>query len=180
VKIRKLHYKLLSNQFPIGKNYKILQPVLFNGRGKIEIGSGVVFGYFHSPQFYNGYHHVEARTLDSEIIIGDNVFINNSSTIIADKASILIHKNVLIGQNFTAISSDFHPIYRYNRKSQEYGGKDIIIKDNVFIGANVTILKGVIIGENSVIGASSIVNIDIPANTIAIGNPIRVIKKINF
>ncbi len=57
--------------------------------------------------------------------------------------------------------------------------KDVHIKKNVWIGANVTILPGVTIGENAIIGAGSVVTKDIPANTIAVGNPARPIKTLD-
>lgn len=53
------------------------------------------------------------------------------------------------------------------------------IGDGVWIGGNVTILPGITIGHNSVIGAGSVVVRDIPANSIAVGNPCRVIKRID-
>jgi acetyltransferase-like isoleucine patch superfamily enzyme len=57
--------------------------------------------------------------------------------------------------------------------------KEIVINDNVWLGAGTTVLKGVEIGENSVIGAGSVVTKNIPANVIAAGNPCRVIRAIN-
>ena len=54
--------------------------------------------------------------------------------------------------------------------------KPVEIKEGVFIGMNVKILKGVTIGENSVIGANSIVTKNIPSNVIAAGNPCKVLK----
>lgn len=56
--------------------------------------------------------------------------------------------------------------------------KPIIIGKNVWIGANVTILGGVTIGDNSVVAAGSVVNKDVPENTVAAGVPARVIKSI--
>ena len=53
------------------------------------------------------------------------------------------------------------------------------IGDNVWIGGNVTVLPGVTIGDNCTIGAGSVVTRDIPANSIAVGNPCRVIKKVD-
>jgi acetyltransferase-like isoleucine patch superfamily enzyme len=54
----------------------------------------------------------------------------------------------------------------------------ICIGNNVWIGANVTILAGVTIGDGAVIGAGSVVNKDIPSNVIAVGNPCKVLRKI--
>lgn len=178
--LRILHYSFLSvrkHDFP---KCRISQPLLLLGQGVVTIRENVTLGFFPSPGFFSGYQHIEARTLDSSIEIGENTIINNSATIIADKAHIYIGKSVLIGQNFTALSSNFHPINSKNRLSKDYTGKNIMIDDNVFIGANVTVLQGVRIGINSVIGANSLVNINIPANSIALGNPIQVIKMINF
>ena len=62
--------------------------------------------------------------------------------------------------------------------SRLYGASgNVVIKDNVFIGVNTVILKGVTIGENSIIGAGSVVAKDIPANSVAVGNPAKVIHK---
>ena len=56
--------------------------------------------------------------------------------------------------------------------------KKVIIEDSVYVGANCVILMGVIINQNSLIGASSLVNKSIPANYLAFGNPIKLIKSI--
>lgn len=55
----------------------------------------------------------------------------------------------------------------------------ITVESNVWIGANVTVLPGVTIGAGSVIGAGSIVTQDIPANSVAVGNPCRVLREID-
>ena len=54
----------------------------------------------------------------------------------------------------------------------------VTIKDNVFIGVNVTILKGVTIGENVIIGANAVINKDIPDNSVVAGNPARVLMSV--
>lgn len=56
--------------------------------------------------------------------------------------------------------------------------RPVLIEDGVWIGSGSTILPGVTVGQNSVIGAGSVVVKDIPANSIAVGNPCRVIKNI--
>ncbi|MBN2424641.1 MAG: hypothetical protein JXR46_00505 [Calditrichaceae bacterium] len=114
----------------------------------------------------------------AEIIIGDNVGV--SGTVICSYQKITIGNNVMIGANARIFDTDFHPIDPGTRR---YGTEDVqvspvIIGDNVLIGSNSIVMKGVTIGENSIIGAGSIVVKDIPANCIAAGNPAKVIKEI--
>ena len=88
--------------------------------------------------------------------------------------SVVLGNNVRCGANTLIMDTDAH--------TDDYrAGKDapIIIEDNVWLGMNVTVLKGVCIGENSLIGAGSIVTRDIPANVVAAGIPCRVVKSIN-
>ena len=112
---------------------------------------------------------------DAEIIIGDNS--GFSGTVIASAGRIKIGNNVLCGANTTITDYDWHTIDPNKRKVPP-GPKPIEICDNVWLGLNVTVLKGVTIGENSVIGANSLVTKDIPPNVIAGGNPCRVIKEL--
>ena len=94
-----------------------------------------------------------------------------------DCAPITIGKHCFIGPNcgmYTAI----HPIVAKERNQGLEMAKPITIKDNVWIGGDVTILPGVTIGEGSVIGAKSLVTKDIPANVIAVGNPCRIVRPI--
>lgn len=56
--------------------------------------------------------------------------------------------------------------------------KPVVIKKNAWIGAGVTILPGVTIGENAIVGAASVVTKDVPANTIVVGNPARVMREV--
>ena len=108
-------------------------------------------------------HFPEAR-----IVIGDNCGFSGST--IGAASEIIIGNNVLVGANVIITDFDWHSD-RSNTSPQP-----VVIKDNVWIGVNSTILKGVNIGENSVIGANSLVVKDIPANVIAGGNPCKVLK----
>ena len=110
------------------------------------------------------------------IEVGDNFYANHN-LIILDAAKVIIGDNVFIAPN-CGIYTASHPIDIVERnKGLEYANS-IKIGNNVWIGGNVTILPGVTIGDNVTIGAGSIVTKDIPANSIAYGNPCRVAKKI--
>lgn len=155
---------------------KINQPTLFLGKGKIRIKKSANLGYFPSPYYYSGYMHIEARSRDAEISIGENTFINNCAVIIAERADIKIGNRCFIGANFHCISSDFHGINPQSR--EDYQSAPVTIGDDVFIGNNVSIVKGVKIGGGATIAAGSIVVKDVPANTVVAGNPAKIIKTI--
>lgn len=113
---------------------------------------------------------------NSEIQIGDNS--GFSGTVIAAAGSIKIGKRVLCGANTTITDFDWHGIMPDKRNVPDEA-KPVVIGDNVWVGLNTVILKGVTIGENTVIGANSLVTRDIPPNVIAAGNPCKIIKDIH-
>lgn len=111
----------------------------------------------------------------AEVIIGNNS--GFSGTVIAAAGSIRIGNNVLCGANTTITDFDWHGI-EPDKRNHPADPKPVVIEDNVWLGLNVVVLKGVTIGKNTVIGANSLVTKSVPANVIAAGNPCKVIKKI--
>ncbi len=107
-------------------------------------------------------------------IIGKNVFIN-FDCVFLDLGGITIEDNVLIAPKVSLLTEG-HPVESQNRQSLTVA--PIRVKKNVWIGANATILPGVTIGENAVVAAGSIVNKDVPENTIVGGIPAKIIKTI--
>ncbi len=111
----------------------------------------------------------------NNIEIGDGCYINFNCNFV-DDGKIIIGKKVMFGPAVT-IATVGHPI---NPNYREYMYCDSVrIEDNCWIGAGVIITPGVTIGENSVIGAGSVVTKDIPANSIAVGNPCKVIRTVD-
>ena len=82
----------------------------------------------------------------------------------------------LIGTNFSCIDSDFHGLSANKRLSSDYKCKPVILEKNVFVGNDVSILKGVTIGENSVIANGAVVTKSFPTNVIIGGNPAKIIR----
>lgn len=108
------------------------------------------------------------------ISIGDGSWVNYGLTVL-DVAPVRIGKDVLIGPNcslYTAI----HPSEPGPRRAKWESSAPITLEDNVWLGGSVVVCPGVTVGENSIIGAGGVVTRSIPANSIAVGNPARVIK----
>lgn len=111
------------------------------------------------------------------ITIGDGSWANFGLTAL-DVAPIVIGQDVLIGPNcslYTAI----HPTEPGPRRAKWESAAPITLEDNVWLGGSVVVCPGVTIGENSIIGAGAVVTRDIPANSIAVGNPARVIRALD-
>ena len=110
------------------------------------------------------------------IEIGEN-FYSNHNLVILDGAKVEIGDNVFIAPN-CCITTAGHPINIDERNRGLEYAYPIKIGNNVWIGAGANILPGVTIGDNVTIGAGSVVNKSIPANSIAVGTPCKVIKTI--
>ena len=112
--------------------------------------------------------------LGSNIHIGDNCFFNYNVTIL-DSYKVFIGNNVLIAPN-VIISPVEHPL-KYGDRTKNCG-KNIVIEDNVWIGAGAIILPGVTLKSGCVVGAGAVVRKDVEANTVVAGVPAKFIKKI--
>ena len=117
--------------------------------------------------------------------LGDNFYANFNLTIL-DTCPVTIGKNVMCGPNVT-FATPLHPLLpeQRNARMQEDGkmadieyGASITVGDNCWLASNVTVCPGVTIGNNCVIGAGSVVTHDIPENSLAVGVPAKVLRKI--
>lgn len=178
IRLRIFKFKLLSGVPTIEGRPLLNQPVLFLGTGTIRFGNRVNLGYAPSPFLYSGYVHLEARSKKSKIIVDDDVWINNDCSIISDGEGIYIGARSLIGPRVQILDSDFHEINPDRRMSGEPTTAEVRIGENVFVGSDSVILKGVSIGKDSVIGHSSVVVQSIPEGVIAAGNPCRVLRRL--
>ena len=125
-------------------------------------------GAWINPPFYCDY--------GKKIEVGRNTFINYNCTIL-DVARVRIGDYCQIAPNVSIYTAG-HPVPPAARNTLYEYGIEITIGNNVWIGGNVVICPGVHIGDNTVIGAGSVVNKDIPAWSVAAGNPCRVIRRI--
>lgn len=110
------------------------------------------------------------------IHIGENFFAN-FNLVILDEAPVTFGDNVFIAPNCGFYTAG-HPLEIDLRNAGLEYARPITVGNNVWIGANVTVLPGVTIGDNTTIGAGSVVTRDIPSNVVAAGNPCRILHPI--
>lgn len=109
------------------------------------------------------------------ISLGKRVFINSGCRF-QDQGGITIGDDCLIGHNavIATLQHDIDPARR-----GDLTPSPVVVGRNVWLGSNVTVLPGVTIGDDAVIGAGSVVTRDVPAGSVAVGSPARVVRGIS-
>lgn len=178
------HLSIKANGVSIEKGFTIRGFIYFNCHkmSRVQIGKGFMV---NSGFLYNHIGRQQTTSIIAKrgalIMIGRNVGMSASAIVAFRK--VVIGDNVRIGGNVVIYDSDFHSLVLEERISvpeikDNIRCKAVYIEDNVFIGAHVTILKGSVIGKNSIIGAGSVVSGEVPANEVWAGNPAKFIKKL--
>jgi acetyltransferase-like isoleucine patch superfamily enzyme len=165
VGIKGVLYKL-KGYYKLGEiTSKIRGKVYINKIGEIEVGKNLsIVGHPWAVQI--------TSSKGANLKIGDNVYVN-AGVGIAASIGIIIGDNVKIGPRTSIFDSNYH---RMDSTDKGEISKKITIGNNVWIGADCTILPGVTIGDNSVIAAKSTVNKDVPNNVLMGGSPAKVIR----
>lgn len=172
--------KLENPSVKIGRNFQLygkLQTKI-NKDSKVILGNNIIF---RSATKYNfvGINKPVSISVSkmAELFIGDNSGFSGTSIFVSSK--IVIGNNCNFGGNTFIWDTDFHPLNHLARRinqASEIKNAPIIIGDDVFVGANSVILKGVTIGDRAIIGAGSVITKNIPADEIWAGNPAKFIR----
>ena len=156
-----------------GKNCSFRGNMIFNRApgSTIKMGKGCRFNS-NSRFNYRGINHPSILQTQSGggIFIGDNCGFSGVSII--SGCSVTIGNNVLCGANVSIGDRNNH-----ENIFKGFEPAPVTIGDNVWVGMNSVIMRGVSIGENTIIGANSIVTKNIPANVIAVGTPCKIVKE---
>ncbi len=166
----------------VGTNFSTIGPCFFKMQqaGSIRIGNHVTFIADTRSNRVGLTGPVVLETLgEGEIEIGD--FSGGSSVVLSSRSKVTIGKHTLLGGNVRIFDHDFHSLDPGLRKTSQdqkcVKTRPVNIGDNVLIGANTIILKGVTVGNRAVIGAGAVVCCDISADEVWAGNPARKIKE---
>jgi acetyltransferase-like isoleucine patch superfamily enzyme len=143
---------------------RVIGRVKVRNGGRMAIGNRVLFEGTTVP--------IELAAWGAELSIGDGCYINYGTNISA-RAGVTIGQNVAIGQYSIVMDDDYH-----SAADHRMAGKraPIVIEDEAWLGARVIVLRGARIGRGAVIGANSVVTGEIPAYSVAVGSPARVIR----
>jgi len=142
--------------------------VYISGGGHIALGEGVTLsGHVVPIEFisHQGAH----------LIIGDHTFINYGASISAHKF-VSIGRHCLLGHYIFIFDNNQHDLRRHHALPPS---APVVIEDHVWIGSRVIILPGVHIGHHAAIGAGSVVTKSIPPYSLAVGNPARVVRRLD-
>ena len=168
---------------PYGKNLQVCGKVYFrpNGKGSIKLGDNVKITARFLTNSVGITNPVMFECIDDgRIEIGHHSGL--TSTIISSRSFVKIGNYVKIGGNVRIFDHDFHSTdFEHRRDScsdrEHIKTAGVIIEDDVLIGTNAMILKGVHIGARSIVGAGSVVTCkNIPPDSLVIGNPAKIIE----
>ena len=169
-----LHVRLRMQKVTYGKNLRGNRISLKNV-GKIEIGNGVSLNSFPDGDVYRT--GLLTHYKSAVILIGNNCNLNG--TIIHCNSKVSIGSYCMFGPGTKIVDNDSHRLsIDIIERRKAANSIPIYIEDNVWVGMNSLILKGVRIGENSVVAAHSVVTKDIPKNVLVAGNPAKIIKQL--
>lgn len=178
----KLFISFLYTKFFFKRSRLIRLPFDIRNKSNILLGEKLTTGIGCRIEAYP-----KGKENKKLIEFGNNIQMNDYVHITAMN-KVVIGNNVLMASKIY-ISDCSHGFYEGGKNDsspnqkpieREYKVSEVIIEDNVWLGEFVSVLPGVRIGKGSIIGANSVVTKDVPANSIAVGSPARVIKKYNF
>lgn len=158
-----------------GRNVVYQHPVRFQGFGSLIVADNVQFGYIFGGTDSASIL-LQPRPPSAQIRIGESTVIMNSCKLIA-LTQIVIGAHCLIGPDCTFLDADFHDTHPDKRNLPGQSAA-ILVDDNVWCGAGVTVLKGVHIGRDAVVGTRSVVTRNVDVGAIVAGAPARTIGSV--
>lgn len=167
-----------------GKNLRVCgaNHIRLKKKGAILIGKNVAITSRYLTNPVGSMPTMLECILSGSITIGDNSGL--TSSLVSSRNRIVIGNNVKIGGNTKILDHDFHSLDYLDRRSSKADfanvkSESIIIGNDVFIGCDSVILKGVYVGDRCIIAAGSVLsNIKIPSDSLVAGNPAKIIKSI--
>jgi len=168
------------NGIPWGRGWRLYGvPLILKHRGsRIAFGPGLQLRSSLCSNPLGPNHRVIIATWQPGAVIQAGANLGMTGGTLCAATRITIGNNVTVGANTVIVDTDFHPLDPTERRLKPSGGSSapVEIGDDVFVGMNCLILKGVTIGRGSVVGAGSVVTRDVPPYVVAAGSPARIVR----
>ena len=169
-----LHIRLKLHRVNYGKKIRGNRPVIKNC-GEIYLGDRVSLNSFPGGELCKT--GLQCHLKDSKIKIGNDCNLNG--VMIHCRTTVNIGKFCMFGPGSKVVDNDSHRVsIDIEERRKAPNSAPITIEDNVWIGMNSLVLKGVNIGSNSIVAAHSVVTKNVPENVIVAGNPAKIIKQL--
>ena len=176
------------NNTPTGKDYVGSDDLYIDVQRTMRLSAEMNTGYHTEAEVRDYLRQITGSEIDETLRIftpfhinygkkttfGRDCFVNFGCTFLA-LGGITIEDDVFIGPH-CVLATEYHPENPETRHSLLT--KPIVVKRNAWLGANVTVLAGITIGENAIVAAGSVVTKDVPDNMVVAGSPARVIREI--
>ena len=176
------------NNTPTGKDYVGSDDLYADVQRTMRLAAEMNTGYHTEAEVRDYMRQITGSEIDETLRIftpfhinfgkkttfGRDCFVNFGCTFLA-LGGITIEDDVFIGPQ-CVLATEYHPENPETRHSLLT--KPIVVKRNAWLGANVTVLAGVTIGENAIVAAGSVVTKDVPDNMVVAGSPARVVREI--
>ncbi len=176
------------NNTPTGKDYVGSDDLYIDVQRTMRLAAEMNTGYHTEAEVRDYMRQITGSEIDETLRIftpfhinygkkttfGRDCFVNFGCTFLA-LGGITIEDDVFIGPH-CVLATEYHPENPETRHSLLT--KPIVVKRNAWLGANVTVLAGVTIGENAIVAAGSVVTKDVPDNMVVAGSPAKVIREI--
>lgn len=153
-------------------DFNMTRPTEFEKRQKLmkEMFAEIGDGCYIEPPFHANFGGAHCHW-------GSHIYANFNLTMV-DDTHIYVGDYTMFGPNVTVATAGHSILPELREKAYQYNAP-VHIGKNCWLGAGVIVLPGITIGDNVVIGAGSIVTKDLPPNVVAVGNPCRILRKIN-
>ena len=182
--IKKILVKLYFGNSLFRKGVQFGDDSFIREHSKISGGKYITIGTHTRIYPYSRiecFDRISGETYSPQLSIGNNVLMGRNTTILCVN-KVTIGDDCMFASN-CFVSDENHgmdPSSGVRYEKQKLTTKPVVLGRNVWVGEKAIILPGVTVGDNAIIGAGSVVTKDVPANTIAVGNPAKVIKQYNF
>ena len=168
-----LAFNLVVTRFYLINCTKVGKMIFTKGRPQITNKGTLIIGSYNSIWSQISNTRLSAHP-GGYLEIGSHNYINGA--FISASSKVILGNNIKIGPQTMIMDSDFHDVSDHNKEGQS---SEIIIEDDVWLGARCTVLKGVHIGKGAVVAIGAIVTKDVPANAIVGGIPAKIIEMKN-